>query len=298
MEGVVARGGDRGVEGVEVPAHRIGGLQLDDAGGALANRWRVLVAMRQQLATRRDGGDRGAQRRDLHPLIARQVPQATDGRLPHLRPLPQGDEHIGAPRLEPELGLGLGARQELRAVEEHDRTDAVGAAAQRDRRAAVLGLGQLARLEHRVEGAGAAQRHAARARLPQRPPAPDRDARGRQGPEQRLVGVGAVEDDHGRLGLGDHRAQAGAQAPRPAVVVAGARGRVRGHVLDRKAHLPDHRGRRREREEERLDLGAEPARDRHRAGQVAEPGPVGGGEEDPQASARSRSYERRSTGAQ
>ena len=123
--------------------------------------------------------------------------------------------------------------------------------------------------------------HAARAPLPQRPPAPDRDALRPQRAEQGLVRVGAVEDDQGGVGLGDRRPQAAAQASRPPVVVAGARRRVRGDVLDRESHPLHHRRGGRERQEERFDPGVQAAGDRHRARQVPEPGAVGGGEEDP-----------------
>ena len=272
VKGVVAGGADRGVEGGEVAAHRVGGAELDHAVGDLAER-------RQ----------RRGERRDADVVAPGEPAQAARGRLADLRALAERDEDVGPPAGQPELALGALAGEQLGAVEEHDRPDPMGAVAKRHGRAAVLGLGQLARLEHGVEGPGAAERDPARALTPERAPAPDRDAVGRQGAEQRLVGVGAVEDDRVGLGLGDQRAQPGAQAPRPAVVVAGDRGRVGGDVLDREPHLLDHRGGGGEGEEERLDLVAEPAGDRHRAGQVAEPGPVRRREKDPQAIARSRS---------
>ncbi len=264
--GVVAGGGDRAVESGEIAAHRVGGAQADHP-------------LRRFVG----GAERRGERRDLDLAGLGQPGERPPGGLAHLGPLAERDQERRAVWVQAQFARRGGAVEQLAAVQQHDRADPVGALAQRHGRAHVLGLGELARLEHGVEGARAVERHPARAAPPQRPPAPDHGAARRQRPEQRLVGMGTVEDDQVGLGLADRRPQARAQAARPAVVVAGAGGRVRGDVLDREAHALDHRRGGRQGEEERLGAVAEPARDRHRAGQVAEPGAVRGREQDPRA---------------
>jgi hypothetical protein len=247
--GVVAGRGHHSVEGGVVPAHGIGGLQG----------------------------------RRLHVLAGGEVAQAALRRTGHLGALAKGHEDVGAPRLEAELALGLGSRQQVLAAEVDDRRDHPRLVAVGDRRPAVVGRRDLARLEDVVERCRARQRSEVGPRLPHRPPAPDgpEPTPAPQGIEESEVRVRAVEDDERRIRLRDCRARAAAKPPRPPPFGPGARRAVRGAELDRKALLADDRRGRGHREDERLEAAVEPAGDRHRPGQVAEPGAVGGEEKYP-----------------
>jgi hypothetical protein len=104
----------------------------------------------------------------------------------------------------------------------------VGVIASRDGDAAVALGRELAGLEHGAEELLALDRAGVRAGLPQGPPAPDaaHAASRRHRVTQSLVGMGTVEDERRRLGVGDRLSQPPAQAPRPAVVRPGPRRRV------------------------------------------------------------------------
>ena len=147
VKGVVAGGADRGVEGGEVAAHRVGGAQLDHPSGTSPS----AASAEESAATWTSS--RPASRRRQRRVAS---PTSTPGRARRGR---------WSARRRARARRGALAGEQLGAVEEDDRPDPMGAVAQRHRRPAVLGLGQLARLEHRVEGAGAAERDPARARF-------------------------------------------------------------------------------------------------------------------------------------
>ncbi len=153
------------------------------------------------------------------------------------------------------------------------------------RRPPILRRRELARLEHGVEPVTAGERHRAGSPPPQAPATPDRQRHVLDRRHQRVPGQDPVEDQRPRRGLRDRRPQAGAEPARPAPVVSGPRAAVGGHVLDRKAEVPRHRGRLGEGEEERLDPRAQAPGDGHRAGHVAEAGAVRGHEQDPSVAA-------------
>src|SRR5439155_579988 len=67
-------------------------------------------------------GDRGGERRDLNPVATAEVAKAARRGPAHLGALAEGDEDVRAPRLEPELTLGLAPVEQVRAVEvDHGR---------------------------------------------------------------------------------------------------------------------------------------------------------------------------------
>ena len=245
-----------------------------------SGRWRA--ARRRPRGTDVGGGERRRQRRDLDPVSAVEVRERAPGRLAHLLPLPERDEHVAPPRGRARAR----PRPRSRGSSSERSSSTIGPTRWARSRSATVGPAS--------SDSASSPGSSTASKAPARPSGTRLEPRFHSGrrhqtavpacgqrAEQRLVGVGAVEDDHVRLGLGDHGPQPRPQAPRPAVVVARRRGRVGGDVLDREAHLLDHRRRRREGQEQRLDPVAEPAGDRHRAGQVAEPGAVRGGEEDP-----------------
>ena len=132
-----------------------------------------------------------------------------------------------------------------------------------------IGVGrELARLQDRVEQIASRERGRAGPPLPQPAPAPDCDWNALHRGQQRVVRKDPVEEQDARLSLGDGDPQAGRRSARPEEVAAGADAAVRRHVLDRKAQLPNHRGGAGKRDEQRLDLRVEAARDRHRSRQV------------------------------
>ncbi len=97
VKGVVAGGGNGRVEGGEVAAHRIGGLQPDHPLGDLPQR-----------------GERRRQRRDLDAVVTGQPAQAARVGLGDLLALAEGDEHRGPARDQAQLGLGALARRAAR----------------------------------------------------------------------------------------------------------------------------------------------------------------------------------------
>jgi hypothetical protein len=187
------------------------------------------------------------------------------------------------PRLEPERALGLLPRQHLELVAEHDRVDAHRLVAPRDGQPRVVVGGQLAGLEHEVERGGEGEDRPPASRAPQRPPGPHLGQPGDRGHrlERRRVGVGAVEHEYRGTGVGEDAREPRPQAPAPLEVGSGARGVVGAQVLDQEPLLADNRRRGRQGQEQRLDAGREPPRDRHAAGQVPQPRPVTGHEEHP-----------------
>ena len=136
----------------------------------------------------------------------------------------------------------------------------------------------------------ALSRSSAAAPLPARQkPAPHPDGPGPlrtlHGPHQAGVGRVAVEQDHPRVVIADDLGQLAGEIVVPAVGV-GAEIGVEGQVLDREARVLDQAGALRQRHEHRLQLRRAALGDRQGAGDVAEPDPVGGEEQDRAQAAR------------